>query len=297
MLTKLSLLDHTTLNQGIGMDSLTQNIKEGNKATRDYLDLIDKIASNPIIPQSLLEEIKSWGVENIATIREIANATPEALRTYVDEWTRREALASRYADSETSQLKAETEAKIQTLKGQATKDIEGIDKAYADGLAKLGVSLSEKGEVIGVSIAEGVKTGVKSKKNEVETTTSKTVKSAVKSATTSVDGKPIGRKIVDDTVSAIKAGSGTIASTISSMVSSAVSSAIGEAQASIQSQAVSSSNSSSMNLFSMLGGNTKTVTGHSVNNVIVNVDKVLRTPAQIVQETKTAIRFAGIKAR
>jgi hypothetical protein len=81
------------------------------------------------------------------------------------------------------------------------------------------------------------------------------------------------------------------------MVSSAVSSAIGEAQASIQSQAVSSSNSSSMNLFSMLGGNTKTVTGHSVNNITVNVDKVLRTPAQIVQETKTAIRFAGIKAR
>jgi hypothetical protein len=216
----------------------------------------------------------------------------------VDEWARREALASRYADSETAQLKTETEAKVQILKGQATKDIEGIDKAYADGLAKLGVSLSEKGEVIGANIAEGVKSGVKSKKNEVETITSKTVKSAVKSATASVDGKPIGRKIVDDTVSAIKAGRGTIASTISSMVSSAVSSAIGEAQASIQSQAVSSSkNLGSMNLFSMLGGNTKTVTGHSVNNITVNVDKVLRTPAQIVQETKTAIRFAGIKAR
>jgi hypothetical protein len=294
MLTKLSLLDHINLNQGIGMDSLTQNIKEGNKATRDYLDLIDKIASNPIIPQSLLEEIKSWGVENIATIREIANATPEELRAYVDEWTRREALASRYADSETAKLKEETEAKVQTLKDQATKDIEGIDKAYADGLAKLGVSLSEKGEVIGDNIAEAVKTGVKSKKNEVETTTSKTVKSAVKSATASVDGKPIGRKIVDDTVSAIKAGGGTIASTISSMVSSAVSSAIGEAKASIQSQAKSAVSSSTATKQSATNTITDLFKFGAVGTTVVNMTGTAYSPSQVMRVAKTEKRYAGI---
>ena len=294
MLTKLSLLDHITLNQGIGMDSLTQNIKEGNEATEDYLDLIDRIANNPIIPESLLEQIKSWGVENIATIREIANATPEALQAYVDEWEKREALANRFADSETANLKAETEAKVQTLKEQATKDIADVDKTYSDGLAKLGVSLNEKGEVIGINIAEGVKSGVKSKKNEVATTTSKTVKSAVKSASVSVDGTPVGRKIVNDTVSAIKAGRGTIASTISSMVSDAVSSAIGEARASIQAQAASAVSSSSSTSTANSASGIIADLFKSAGTTIVNMTGTAYSPSQVMRVAKTEKRYAGI---
>jgi hypothetical protein len=183
-------------------------------------------------------------------------------------------------------------------------------------MTELGKTVKKSSIEIGNKIGDGMSEGISQKKSDVTKTTKDTTNGAVTIAQRNVNGKPVGKKIVNDTISAIQAGKGSIANTISQIVSEAVSSAIASARAQAESQAssvakssaVSSSssssatsnatkNSGSMDLFSMLGGNTKTVTGHSVNNVTVNVDKVLRTPAQIVQETKTAIRFAGIKAR
>lgn len=299
MLTKMSLLDHITLNQGIGMESLTQNLKEGNDATQEYLDLIDQIASNPIIPESLLDQIKSWGVENIATIKELANATPEALQAYVAEWQNREALASRYADTETAGLKEETKKKVEDLKNQATADIADIDKAYSDGLAKLGLSLNAKGEVVGAKTVDGIKTGVKSKSGELKATTTKVANGAVNSAEKNTNGRPIGTKIVNDTVDAIKAGRGTISSTISSLVSSAVSSAIGEAQASIQAQAaqVASSASSSSSATLSRGSVIADAIADAMKGAgttIVNMTGTAYSPSQVMRAAKTEKRYAGI---
>ena len=288
MLGKFSQLEEFTRKDVVGIGQLTQNIQDSNDATREYEQYIALLASNPLIPEALLEQIKGFGVENVETIKAIAEATPEQLQAYINAWNEKVQLATTYADTENAKLLQDTQRDVEALKAKASADIDELGDNYVAAMEKLGIKLEKPATQIGEKIVNGVTFAVDNGESKTSDQIKRTTNKAIDSAKKAINGKSIGNKIVSDTIAAIKSGQGAISSTLSSIVSSAVSAAISEARAAAASAADQVSTSNTMQAAAAGAGNTV---------VNVNVDKLMKSPAQIIQETKTAIRFAGIKAR
>ncbi|MCD7736864.1 MAG: hypothetical protein LUI07_07905, partial [Lachnospiraceae bacterium] len=213
------LFDEFTSESADGQ-TLLFNLQSQAAGYEAWSDALDGLAERGVLSEDLLEELTEMGPDQIAAIYALSDLTDEELTAYQEAYDRKMDAATKQAEEDTADLKAELETQTAELNAQAEADKEELKKTYEESVASVNENIST--ELL--TLAENARTIAEDQTTALVSAISggvSAIEAAIKASNDTADtaaetGQAVAEEAVSSGTSGVSSSSGTSSSSSTS---------------------------------------------------------------------------------
>lgn len=194
----------------ISKSTLQANLKGQITQMKEWESNLAKISKTA--PKGFVDELREMGLGSANEIAGLATMSNAELKSYVNMWKQKHALAKKEAERQLIDEKKAVDAKIKALTTAANKEIKAAEATWKKQLnalkadAKQVASFKSSGAVLGKNIAQGLINGMKSMNSPIAKTAKNMANRVLKETKKALGIKSPSRKMRDEVGKMIGAG-------------------------------------------------------------------------------------------
>lgn len=194
----------------ISKSTLQANLKGQITQMKEWESNLAKISKTA--PKGFVDELREMGLGSANEIAGLATMSNAELKSYVNMWKQKHALAKKEAERQLVDEKKAVDAKIKALTTAANKEIKAAEATWKKQLntlkadAKQVASFKSSGAVLGKNIAQGLINGMKSMNSPIAKTAKNMANRVLKETKMALGIKSPSRKMRDEVGKMIGAG-------------------------------------------------------------------------------------------